>query len=104
MQIIFYLMLLYVGIGLQVGGLYIFMNDLLKALTNETKISNVSDFMKYLVNQIISVIIAALIWPKTICNIVKFLKNVKNNIWSFKVKLVINFASFSFYIMERRII
>ena len=71
MRIIFYLILLYVGIGLQVGGLYVFMNDFNK------EISNVSDFMKYLVNQIISIIIAALIWPKTIYNIVKFLKNVK---------------------------
>lgn len=80
MQIIFYLILLYVGIGLQVGGLYVLMNALLETLSNETKISNVSEFMKYLVNQIISIIKAALIWPKTICNIVKFLKNVKSNI------------------------
>lgn len=80
MIIIFYLLLLYIGIGLQIGGLYVFMNDLLKALTNETKISNVSGFMKYLVNQIISIIIAALIWPKTICSIIKFFKNVKSSI------------------------
>ena len=80
MQIIFYLLLLYIGIGLQVGGLYVFMNDLPKILTNETKISNISDFIKYLVNQIIRILIAALIWPKTICNIIKFFKDLKSNI------------------------
>ncbi len=81
MQNIFYLLLyMYIGIGLQVGGVYALTNVLLETLINETKISNVSEFMKYSVKQIISIIITALIWPKTIYNIVKILKNVKSNI------------------------
>lgn len=77
MNIIYYIVLFYIGIGLQIGGLYIFMTDLPKLLNNEIKITNISEFIKYLVDQLIRIAKASLIWPKTIINIVQWFKNIK---------------------------
>ena len=79
MYIIFYAVLLYIGIGLQIGGLYIFMTDLPKLLNNEIKITNISEFIKYLIDQLIRIAIASIIWPKTIISIVQWFKNIKTS-------------------------
>lgn len=79
MYIIFYAVLLYIGIGLQIGGLYIFMTDLPKLLNNEIKITNISEFIKYLIDQLIRIAIASIIWPKTIISIAQWFKNIKTS-------------------------
>ena len=80
MNIVLYVLLLYIGLGFQVGGVYVFMIDIPKILNNELKIESISDMIKYLGNGIIRITIAALIWPKTVVCIVKWFKNIIKHI------------------------